>query len=102
MRKQLLILVFVLATFLNTEAQRVADFGFASGVVNYVGDLGNERYFPISSSSPGYQLTIRNFLNNPATSGKMYKAFSTELRFSWHRLQYDETEPIGNTKGMQL
>lgn len=102
MRKQLLILVFILATFLNTTAQRVADFGIASGVVNYVGDLGNEKYFPITSASPGYQLTIRNFLNNPSKSGKMYKPLSAELRFSWHRLQYDETQPIGRMKGSQL
>ncbi|MCX6290673.1 MAG: hypothetical protein NT126_02800 [Bacteroidetes bacterium] len=102
MRKQLLILVFILACFFQSAAQRVADFGFASGVVNYVGDLGNERYFPITSASPGYQLTIRNFINDPSKTGKMYRSLSAELRLSWHRLQYDETQPIGSNKGMQL
>ena len=102
MKKNLLILVIISAAFLNSSAQRNANIGFASGVVNYVGDLGNDRYFPISSASPGYQLTIRDFLNNSAKTGKRNRAFSMEMRFSWHRLQYDETEPIGDRKGTQL
>jgi len=102
MRKLLLIAVFISAFFLNSFAQRTADIGFATGVVNYVGDLGNEKNFPISSASPGCEITIRNFLNNPAKSGKMYQPLSMEMRFSWHRLQYDETDPIGSRSGAQL
>lgn len=102
MRLTLLNLVIILAAFLNVTAQRTSDIAFGSGVVNYVGDLGNERYFPITSASPGYQLTIRNFINNPAKSGKLNRSLSAELRMSWHRLQYDETESIGNQKGGRL
>ena len=102
MRKHILILVFIFASFLTASAQRDADIGFASGVVNYVGDLGNERYFPVTSASPGFQLTVRNFLNNPAKSGKRYKPLSAEVRLSWQRLQYDESDPIGDRKGLQL
>ncbi len=102
MRKRILIPVIIFAVFQNASAQRHADIGFASGVVNYVGDLGNDRYFPTSSASPGYQINIRDFINNPAKTGKKYRALSMEMRFSWHRLQYDETEQIGNDKGVQL
>src|SRR5437868_3636811 len=99
MKKNLLLLILSFLVLLKVSAQRTSDVGFASGVVNYVGDLGNERYFPISSANPGYQITFRNFLNNPAQSGAQYKPLSLELRFSWHRLQYDETDAIGSMKG---
>ena len=102
MRKKLLVLAFILISFNYSSAQQVAEIGFASGVVNYVGDLGNERYLPYSSASPGYQLTLRNILSNNGLSGKVNRPFSLELRFSWHRLQYDETQAIGNKKGVEL
>ena len=98
MKKQILFLTIILA-FLKTTAQHTVDIGIASGVVNYVGDLGNEKYFPISSVSPGCQVTIRNFLK---TSARTYKPLSMEFRLSWHRLQYDETEAIGNSRGTEL
>jgi hypothetical protein len=102
MKKSVLIAIFISAFFLNVSAQRTADIGLATGVVNYVGDLGNEKNFPVSSASPGIQINVRNFLNNPAKSGMYYRPFSMEMRFSWHRLQYDETDPIGNLKGGDL
>ena len=102
MRKQLLVLIIVLSAFVNASSQRTVDIGFASGIVNYIGDLGNEKYFPFSSASPGLQVTIRNFLNKPGQTGKVQKPFSMALRFSWHRLQYDETEAIGSNKGILL
>ena len=101
MRKPLLVLAIIVCTvFINASAQRTADVGFATGVVNYIGDLGNDKYFPVSAASPGCQVTVRNFLGK--FSGRVQKPFSMELRLSWHRLQYDETEAIGNTKGIQL
>ncbi len=102
MRKQILGVVIISAFFLNASAQRTADIGFATGVVNYVGDLGNEKHFPVSSVSPGCEITIRNFLNNPAKSGLAYRPLSMEMRLSWHRLQYDETDPIGHMEGTAL
>src|SRR5205085_986558 len=65
-------------------------------------DLANEKYFPLSSAAPGVQVTFRNFLNNPDKSSTLYKPLSLELRFSWHRLQYDETTALGGKAGMQL
>src|SRR5690349_14059133 len=102
MKKTLLLAVFISAFFLNSFGQRTADVGLATGVVNYVGDLGNEEHFPISSASPGVEINIRNFLNNPARSGIYYRAFTMEFRLSWHRLQYDETDPIGSKSGRDL
>lgn len=101
MKRKILVLSFSALLFLNAFSQPSAEIGLAGGAVNYVGDLGNERCFPYSSVNQGYQLTIRNFLNNGQT-GKQNKPFSMELRFSWHRLQYDETEAIGSKKGIHL
>jgi hypothetical protein len=102
MRKQLLGLAFISFFFLDATAQRTADIGLSIGAVNYLGDLANEAKFPFSSLSPGCEINIRNFLNNPSKSGKAYLPLSVEMRLSWHRLQYDETDPIGNLEGAEL
>src|SRR5690349_9629678 len=103
MRKALLLAPLLpLLLTVTCYGQRTGDLGFASGVVNYVGDLANEKYFPLSSAAPGMQVTFRNFLNNPDKSSTLYKPLALELRFSWHRLQYDETSPVGGKSGMQL
>jgi hypothetical protein len=96
--------LFLLLAFLPfaAPAQRYADVGLSTGLVNYVGDLANEQYFPYSSLNTGVQLTFRNFLNNPAHSRMMYKPLSVEVRLSWQRLQYDETKELGGMRGMKL
>jgi hypothetical protein len=100
MKRNLLFLVIFIPLY--SIAQRSANVGVGSGIVNYIGDLGNEKNFPYSSMSPGVQITFRDFLNNPSYSGTLYKPLSMELRFSWHRLQYDETEPLHGKQGMEL
>ena len=82
--------------------QRTADIGLSGGVVNYVGDLANEKTIPFSSANVGSALTIRNFINNPKNSGVQYRKLDLQVKLSWHRLQYDETSPIGNKKGTDL
>jgi hypothetical protein len=100
--KKFLLLSFVLLTVTSVRAQRTADIGLSGGVVHYVGDLGNEKYFPMSSASTGTAITLRNFINNPKKSGTKMPSFDMQLRLSWHRLQYDETTPIAAKKGLQL
>ena len=95
-----LILILFIATTL--QAQRTANVAFSSGIVNYVGDLGNEKYFPYSSANFGSAITLRDFLNDPKKSGTRFSTFDMQLRFSWHRLQYDEVMPIGDKKGNDL
>src|SRR4051812_18068199 len=104
MNKKVTIRLLLMLTLTSAAcmAQRTGDVGYAPGIVNYVGDLANEKYFPFSSTNVGLQLTFRNFLNNPEKSLALYQPLSLELRFSWHRLQYDEVNAIGNSKGMQL
>ena len=98
-----LLLVFASCIFtINSYGQRTANVGLSGGVVNYTGDLGNEKYFPFSSASPGVAITLRNFINNPKKSHNLYPAIDAQVRLSWHRLQYDETTPIGVKKGIQL
>ena len=83
-------------------AQRTANVALSGGVVNYIGDLGNEKLFPYSSASTGTAITIRDFLNNPLKSGTRFSVFDMQLRFSWHRLQYDEVKSIHGKKGSDL
>jgi hypothetical protein len=98
--KFLLLILFIFPLLLS--AQRTANIAVSSGAVNYIGDLGNEKEFPYSSVNFGSAITIRDFLNNPKRSGTKFSIFDMQLRFSWHRLQYDETEAIGGTEGEQL
>lgn len=101
--KKLITIVGIIYLSINiSHAQKTAEFGFGGGVVNYVGDLGNEKQFPVSSANAGFQVTIRNFLNNPEKSRTLYKPFTMEMRFSYQRLQYDETNAIGNNAGNEL
>ncbi|MBP6335094.1 MAG: hypothetical protein KA444_06430 [Bacteroidia bacterium] len=96
-----LLIVFFIATS-SSFAQRTADVALSGGVTNYIGDLGNENLFPFSSANFGSALTIRNFLNNPRRSGTYQKPFDMQVRFSWHRLQYEETNSIGSKDGTEL
>jgi hypothetical protein len=102
MIKQFHILFILLLTVTAVEAQRTANIGFGTGVVNYIGDLGNEKNFTVSSANIGMEVTIRDFLNNPEKSHVLNRPFGIEARFSWHRLQYDETAPLGGKQGAEL
>jgi hypothetical protein len=100
--KTLLSIVLLLLVIFAAKAQRTADIGFAPGVVTYVGDLGNEKNYPLSSYNAGMQVTLRNFLNNRSKSHVRYKSFDMEMRMSWHRLQYDETKSLAGKSGDDL
>jgi hypothetical protein len=103
MRRKISLSLFLLSLVsVHVKAQRTADIGFSPGVVTYVGDLANEKWYPFSSYNAGMQVTLRNFLNNAEKSRAKYKAFDMELRMSWHRLQYDETKPLNGKTGDEL
>lgn len=102
MKKALLLSFGLVLTITLASAQRTADIGISGGVVHYIGDLANEKTIPFSAMGAGSSVTIRNFLNNPKSSGVQYRKLDMQLRFSWHRLQYDETSPIGGKSGMDL
>ena len=46
MRKLLLFCLVVISAFKTSYAQRTVDIGVSTGIVNYIGDLGNEKKFP--------------------------------------------------------
>jgi len=102
MKKLLLLTVLALTLGSLANAQRSFEVGLSGGITNYFGDLGNEEWFQASSTQPGAAITFRNFLGNKNLSGKLYRPVSAEVRFSWHRLQYDETKPIGSREGYEL
>lgn len=86
----------------SAQAQQSLDIGLAAGTTNYFGDLGNEEFFQKSSMSPGMALTIRNFISPSEISGMKYSPINLEARLSWHRIQYDETNPVNGKSGSEL
>jgi hypothetical protein len=97
-----LLLIFLFAFTSNSFSQKNYNIGLSIGGSNYFGDLGNEDFLQYTSTRPGATITFRNFINNPSKSGKRVTALDLETRLSWHRIGYDETEPIGNNSGFEL
>ncbi|MBK8338634.1 MAG: hypothetical protein IPK99_00795 [Flavobacteriales bacterium] len=84
-----------------TSGQRHVEIGLAQGVTTYFGDLGNEEgAIQWGSIRPGMAVTFRDFLTNR----KRYitRAVTMEGRFSWHRIGYNEADPVGGMTGMDL
>ena len=102
MKKTTLLLLAILFVGTPVLSQNSFDIGVNVGITNYFGDLGNEPYYQSQSTRPGVAITVRNFLNNPRSSGMHYRSFSIEGRLSWHRIGYDETRPLGDARGFQL
>jgi hypothetical protein len=102
MKKLILVAALAAVSTLPAMAQRSFEVGFSSGITNYFGDLGNDSWIQATSTQPGAAITFRNFLGAGGFSGNFYRPFSMEVRLSWNRLQYDESEPIGGRKGFDL
>jgi hypothetical protein len=102
MKKIALILLALISSITFTYGQRSFQVGIGGGITNYYGDLGNEPVVQWGSTQPGVAITVRNFLGRFNNGISKYPAFSMEFRFSWNRLQYDETKPIGSQSGFEL
>ncbi len=103
MKKNLLFLIGLLSIIsFPVRSQQTMDFGIASGITNYFGDLGNDEFFQASSTRPGMAITVRNIIQPKAITGNQYSNFNIEARLSWHRIGYDETRSIGPRSGFEL
>lgn len=100
MKKYYLLLLCIIS--LPALSQHRLDLGISAGTTNYFGDLGNDEFLNRSSMSPGVAVTLRNIIAPNELSGMKYSAFNIEARLSWHRIQYDETNPIQNRSGFEL
>lgn len=100
MKSVLLSFLFIII-YINLTAQSL-NLGISSGITNYFGDLGNDEFFQASSTRPGVAVTLRNLIQPYQLSGMSYSRLNLETRISWHRIGYDETQPIGERKGPQL
>ncbi|MBL7924922.1 MAG: hypothetical protein JNL88_12045 [Bacteroidia bacterium] len=100
--KPLYTLAFIFILTAPLAAQNSLDVGLAAGTTNYFGDLGNDEFFQKSSMSPGMAITVRNFISPREITGMKYAPFNIEARLSWHRIQYDETEPVNGKAGGEL
>ncbi len=93
--------VVLLALGHAVNAQRHVEVGVSQGVTHYYGDLGNEDgAVQFGSTRPGMAITVRDFLGNR----KRYvtRALTTEARFTWNRLGYNEAAPMGGVSGPDL
>jgi len=99
---KLLLFISLILIFNHSDAQKSLDIGFASGVTNYFGDLGNDEFLQASSLRPGVAITVRNFISPNTLSGKKYSAFNVEARFSWNRIGYDESKSVDGKSGVEL
>ncbi len=102
MKNKSSLVILCLFAFVQLKAQSTFEIGFASGVTNYFGDLGNEKVFQTTSSNPGIAVTFRNLMTSSALTGYQYNPLSVEVRFSWHRIGYDESKAIGDQIGFEL
>jgi hypothetical protein len=101
MKKYLLLLGVLFYTGISS-AQQSLDLGFAGGITNYFGDLGNDEFYQASSLRPGIAVTLRNFISPNEVTGMKYSAFNIEARLSWHRIGYDETKSLEGKSGGEL
>ncbi len=93
--------ILMVAFVLPLHAQRNIEVGLAMGATQYYGDLGNlDSPIQWNSTRPGMCLTVRDFLNNPR--GYVTRSLTMEGRFSWHRLGYNEAEPVAGMSGNEL
>ena len=99
--KRLVLVFFFLTIYIISNCQSL-NLGFASGITNYFGDLGNDEFFQASSTRPGMAITLRNLIQPQQVSGMAYSRLNIETRISWHRIGYDESQPIGDRKGALL
>lgn len=99
---KILTTLILLTVTVYAQAQKSFEIGISGGFTNYYGDLGNEEFVQTTSTRPGVAVTLRNFLGKPKGSAYMYRMFNVETRLSWHRIGYDESKPIGDTKGFEL
>ena len=97
-----LLLLFLFVTIYITSNSQSLNLGYSSGITNYFGDLGNDEFFQASSIRPGMAVTLRNLIQPSQLSGMTYSRLNLETRISWHRIGYDESQPIGARKGDQL
>jgi len=101
MKRRIFIVLAFIFIVVQCQGQRSFQVGIGGGITNYYGDLGNEPVVQWGSTQPGVSLTLRNFLG-VGRGLHYYPKFSAEVRFTWNRLQYDETKPIGSQTGYEL
>jgi len=93
--------LLAMALMMPLHAQRNIEVGMAMGVTQYYGDLGNvDGPIQWNSIRPGACITVRDFINNPR--GYVTRSLTMEGRFSWHRLGYNEVDPVGGMSGREL
>lgn len=86
----------------GASAQMQWELGASLNSTTYYGDLGNEKFYPLSSTRMGATFIIRNLLNNPMYSGRRNFPFSVETRISVHQIGYDETKALHGDTGFEL
>ncbi len=100
MKRSIYFLAFLFSCF-QTKSQ-TQSVGFGTGATLYFGDLGNEKYVPLSEINHGFSLSLKQDLNHRGSTGKF--PFAIEAQAEWLRIGYDETRALlfNGTSGTDL
>jgi len=92
----------LLFCFLDCQSQ--TSFGFGYGRTMYFGDLGNEKYAPLSEVHHGMSISLKQELNLNRNIISHDAPFAIQAQAEWLRIGYDETQPInfGKVSGTDL
>ena len=74
----------------SVYAQNVWEWNFSIGSTLYFGDLGNEKYIPVSEMHQGISVGIQRNL----FYGRKPSPFAVSAQLIWMRIGYDETQPL--------
>ncbi len=104
MRRLLFLLLLLLLFSYNYAQVSPYQVGFGYGTTVYFGDLGNEKYVPLSEINQGISLTLRKQAGSYDDHFSGNYPFSFQLQATWHRIGYDETRPLifGTKSGTDL
>src|SRR6185295_19704105 len=94
MKMPLFTTAFLFLLCLKSFSQTGWQWGFGSGSTVYFGDLGNEKYIPLSGTHYGCSFSLRHDLKSGLNHVSRNAPFAIVVRADWLRIGYDETRPL--------
>src|SRR6185295_2948034 len=94
MKMPLFTTAFLFLLCLKSFSQTGWQWGFGAGSTVYFGDLGNEKYIPISGTHYGAHFLLKHDLKAATGTLSGNAPFAIVVHTDWLRIGYDETHPL--------